>query len=87
MVSEYRPVWNDAVRLKPQGAARAEDCGLPAAGELALTKDCRTLFVADHMNNVVWLVARRTDKVTARIGYLGRNGGGFNALHMIAVDS
>jgi hypothetical protein len=54
---------------------------------LALTKDGRSLFVADHMNNVVWLVDRRTDKVTARIGFLGRNGGGFNALHMIAVDS
>ena len=54
---------------------------------LALTKDGRSLFVADHMNNVVWLVDRRTDKVTARIGYLGRNGGGFNALHMVAVDS
>lgn len=54
---------------------------------LALTKDGRSLFVADHMNNVVWLVDRRTDKVTARIGFLGRNGGGFNALHMVAVDS
>ena len=65
MVSEYRPVWNDGVRLKPQGAARAEDCGLPAAGELALSKDGRSLFVADHMNNVVWLMDRRTDKVAA----------------------
>jgi len=43
--------------------------------------------VSDHMNNVVWLVDRRTDRVTARIGYLGRNGGGFNALHMVATDS
>jgi YVTN family beta-propeller protein len=54
---------------------------------LALTKDGRSLFVGDHMNNVVWLVDRATDKVTARIGYLGRNGGGFNALHMVATDS
>jgi DNA-binding beta-propeller fold protein YncE len=54
---------------------------------MALTKDGRSLVVADHMNNVLWLVDRRTDKVTARIGYLGRNGGGFNALHMVAVDS
>ncbi len=54
---------------------------------LALTKDSRSLFVGDHMNNVVWLVDRSTDKVTARIGYLGRNGGGFNALHMVATDS
>jgi DNA-binding beta-propeller fold protein YncE len=54
---------------------------------LALTRDGRSLFVADHMNNVVWLVDRRTDRVTARIGFLGRNGGGFNALHMVAVDS
>jgi hypothetical protein len=54
---------------------------------LALTKDGRSLFVGDHMNNVVWLVDRSTDKVAARIGYLGRNGGGFNALHMVATDS
>jgi hypothetical protein len=54
---------------------------------LALTKNARSLFVGDHMNNVVWLVDRSTDKVTARVGYLGRNGGGFNALHMVATDS
>jgi YVTN family beta-propeller protein len=64
-----------------------ETLGDGSAVGLALTKDGRSLFVADHMNNVVWLVDRRTEKVTARIGYLGRNGGGFNALHMIAVDS
>jgi hypothetical protein len=64
-----------------------ETRGDGSAVGLALTRDGRSLFVADHMNNVVWLVDRRTDKVTARIGYLGRNGGGFNALHMIAVDS
>jgi hypothetical protein len=54
---------------------------------LALTKDGRSLFVGDHMNNVVWLVNRQTDKISGRIGYLGRNGGGFNALHMVATDS
>jgi len=64
-----------------------ETRGDGSAVGLALTRDGRSLFVADHMNNVVWLVDRPTDKVTARIGYLGRNGGGFNALHMIAVDS
>ena len=64
-----------------------ETMGDGSAVGLALTKDARSLFVADHMNNVVWLVDRRTDKVTARIGFLGRNGGGFNALHMVAVDS
>ena len=64
-----------------------ETRGDGSAVGLALTRDGRSLFVADHMNNVVWLVDRKTDKVTARIGFLGRNGGGFNALHMIAVDS
>jgi len=54
---------------------------------LALSKDGRTLFVGDHMNNVVWLVNRQNDMVVGRIGYLGRNGGGFNALHMVATDS
>jgi hypothetical protein len=54
---------------------------------LALSKDGRTLFVGDHMNNVVWLVNRQNDKAVGKIGYLGRNGGGFNALHMVATDS
>ncbi len=54
---------------------------------LALSKDGRRLFVGDHMNNVVWLVNRQDDSVAGRIGYLGRNGGGFNALHMVATDS
>lgn len=64
-----------------------ETLGDGSAVGLALTKDNRSLFVGDHMNNVVWVVDRRTEKVTARIGYLGRNGGGFNALHMVATDS
>ncbi len=64
-----------------------ETLGDGSAVGLAPTRDGRSLFVADHMNNVVWLVDRRTEKATARIGYLGRNGGGFNALHMVAADS
>jgi DNA-binding beta-propeller fold protein YncE len=64
-----------------------ETLGDGSAVGLALTKDGRSLFVGDHMNNVVWLINRQTDKITARIGYLGRNGGGFNALHMVATDS
>jgi hypothetical protein len=64
-----------------------ETMGDGSAVGMTLTKDGRSLVVADHMNNVLWLVDRRTDKVTARIGFLGRNGGGFNALHMVAVDS
>jgi hypothetical protein len=64
-----------------------ETLGDGSAVGLALTKDGRSLFVGDHMNNVVWLVSRQTDKISGRIGYLGRNGGGFNALHMVATDS
>lgn len=64
-----------------------ETLGDGSAVGLALSRDERTLFVGDHMNNVVWLVNRQTDKVVGRIGYLGRNGGGFNALHMVATDS
>ena len=64
-----------------------ETLGDGSAVGLALTKDGRSLFVGDHMNNVVWLVNRQTDKISGRIGYLGRNGGGFNALHMVATDS
>src|SRR4030095_6292990 len=57
-----------------------ETMGDGSAVGMALTKDGRILVVADHMNNVLWLVDRRTDKVTARIGYLGRNGGGVKPL-------
>ena len=64
-----------------------ETLGDGSAVGLSLTGDGLSLFVGDHMNNVVWLVDRSTDTVTARIGYLGRNGGGFNALHMVATDS
>lgn len=54
---------------------------------LALSRDGALLFVGDHMNNVVWLVNVADDRVVGRVGYLGRNGGGFNALHMVATDS
>ena len=54
---------------------------------VAPSKDLRLLYVADHMNNVVWIMNRHDGKTLGRFGYLGRNGGGFNALHMIAVDS
>ena len=64
-----------------------ETLGDGSAVGLALTKDGRSLFVGDHMNNVVWLVDRQTNTITGRLGYLGRNGGGFNALHMVATDS
>lgn len=64
-----------------------ETLGDGSAVGMALTKDARTLIVGDHMNNVVWFVERQSDKVLGRIGYLGRNGGGFNALHMVATDS
>ncbi len=57
-----------------------ETLGDGSAVGLSLTGDGGSLFVGDHMNNVVWLVDRSTDTVRARIGYLGRNGGAFNAL-------
>ncbi len=80
-------VFTKQGRFVREFSVAPETLGDGSAVGLALTKDGRSLFVGDHMNNVVWLVDRRTDKVTARIGYLGRNGGGFNALHMVATDS
>ena len=68
-------------------AIAPETLGDGSAVGLALSKDGRLLFVGDHMNNVVWLVNRQDDKIMGRVGYLGRNGGGFNALHMVATDS
>ena len=64
-----------------------ETLGDGSAVGVATSKDLRLLYVADHMNNVVWIVNRADGKTMGRIGYLGRNGGGFNALHMIDVDS
>jgi len=64
-----------------------ETLGDGSAVGLTLSRDGRLLFVGDHMNNVVWLVNVANDRVVGRVGYLGRNGGGFNALHMVATDS
>ena len=65
-----------------------ETLGDGSTGGLApYNRDSRFLFVSDIMNNVVWIVNRQDEATVGRIGYLGRNGGGFNALHMIAFDS
>ncbi len=80
-------VFNKQGKFVREFSVAPETLGDGSAVGLALTKDGRSLFIGDHMNNVVWLVNRQTDRISGRIGYLGRNGGGFNALHMVAADS
>ena len=67
-------------------AVAPETLGDGSAVGLALSKDGRLLFVGDHMNNVVWLVNRQTTRSWSR-RLSWSNGGGFNALHMVATDS
>lgn len=72
----------------PEFQVAPETLGDGSTGGLApYNKDSRFLFVSDIMNNVVWIVNPQDGATVGRIGYLGRNGGGFNALHMIDFDS
>jgi Lactonase, 7-bladed beta-propeller len=45
------------------------------------------LFVADIMNNVVWMLNRETGAVVEKIGHAGHAGGQFHWVHVAAVDS
>ena len=58
-----------------------------STGGMAFSPDQRYLFVSDIMNNVVWIVNPTQGSVLGRFGFLGHTGGGFQWLHMVAVDS
>jgi hypothetical protein len=45
------------------------------------------IFVADIMNNVVWILNRNDGAVAGRIGHMGRAGGQFHWLHIAVTDS
>lgn len=45
------------------------------------------LLVPDIMNNVIWVLNREDGRLLDRVGYMGRNGGGFHWLHMLATDA
>ena len=45
------------------------------------------LLVPDIMNNVVWVLDREDGHLLGRVGFMGRNGGAFHWLHMLATDA
>jgi len=45
------------------------------------------LFVADIMNNVVWMLNRNDGTVVGKIGHAGHAGGQFHYLHVATMDS
>jgi 6-phosphogluconolactonase (cycloisomerase 2 family) len=50
-------------------------------------REQRYIFVADIMNNVVWILNRGDGKVAGRIGRTGHAGGQFHYAHVATVDS
>ena len=50
-------------------------------------KQQQFLYISDMQNNHVWFLNRQDGKVVGQMGSMGENGGQFNGLHMIAVDS
>jgi hypothetical protein len=63
--------------------------GRGSAGGIVLSPlpDQSKLFVPDIMNNVVWVLNRQDGQLLGRVGFMGRNGGGFHWLHMAAIDA
>ena len=50
-------------------------------------KQQQFLYISDMQNNHVWFLNREDGRVVGQVGSMGENGGQFNGLHMIAVDS
>ena len=50
-------------------------------------REQRYIFVADIMNNVVWILNRSDGTVAGRIGRTGHAGGQFHYVHVATVDS
>jgi len=60
-----------------------------AAGSItfSLPPEQAFLFVTDIMNNVVWVLNRRTGEPVGQVGFMGHSGGGFHWVHVAASDS
>ncbi len=60
-----------------------------AAGSItfSLPPEQAFLFVTDIMNNVVWVLNRRTGEPIGQVGFMGHSGGGFHWVHVAASDS
>ena len=51
------------------------------------TREQKYMFVADIMNNVVWMLDRENGAVVDKIGHAGQAGGQFHWVHIAAMDS
>jgi hypothetical protein len=60
-----------------------------AAGSItfSLPPEQAHLFVTDIMNNVVWILDRKSGETVGEIGFMGHSGGGFHWVHVAASDS
>ena len=60
-----------------------------SVGSISFSPDAQQkyIFVADIMNNVVWMLNRQDGAVVNKIGHAGRAGGQFHWLHIAAMDS
>jgi DNA-binding beta-propeller fold protein YncE len=60
-----------------------------AAGSITFSRppEQRHVFVTDIMNNVVWILDRKSGTTIGEIGFMGHSGGGFHWVHVAASDS
>ncbi len=67
----------------------AQTGGRGSAGGVAFSPlpDQSRLLIPDIMNNVIWVLNREDGRVLDRVGFMGRNAGGFHWLHMLATDA
>jgi 6-phosphogluconolactonase (cycloisomerase 2 family) len=60
-----------------------------SAGSVSFSPDAKQqyIYVADIMDNVVWIVNRETGATAGRIGRAGHAGGQFHYVHIAVTDS
>jgi DNA-binding beta-propeller fold protein YncE len=60
-----------------------------SAGSVSFSADPQQkyIFVADIMNNVIWILNRSDGAVAGKIGHMGRAGGQFHWVHIAVTDS
>ena len=68
-------------------APRSGDNGSTGGVMFSPDKQQQFLYISDMQNNHVWFLNREDGRVVGQVGSMGENGGQFNGLHMIAVDS
>jgi hypothetical protein len=60
-----------------------------SAGSVSFSADPQQkyIYVADIMNNVIWILNRNDGSVAGRVGHMGRAGGQFHWVHIAVTDS